>query len=362
MINVTKTFLPPFEEYTAILKRAWDKSWITNNGELVQELEQKLKEYLGVKHFFFCNNGTIVLQMAIKALGITKEIITTPFSYVATTNAILWENCTLKFVDIEPRHFCIDPMKIEASITENTEAILATHVYGLPCDVDKIEAIAAKHKLKVIYDGAHAFGTVYNGKQLLSYGDVATCSFHATKLFHTVEGGCLVTNDDEIANQLFLYRQFGHVYDNYHSVGINGKNSEFHAAMGVSNFNYLSSILETRKRQWLHYKSRLADCNLCIPEITPDLEYNYSYFPVVFKSEGQVLEVIAALQAGGINPRRYFYPALNTLKFLQYQACPEAESIASRVLCLPLFHDLELQTQELVCDIITHYLTKHNVS
>jgi dTDP-4-amino-4,6-dideoxygalactose transaminase len=184
MIAVTKTFLPPFEEYTQLLKRAWDKAWITNNGELLQELEAKLKDYLGVKHLFFCGNGTIVLQMALKVLNIKGEVITTPFSYVATTNALLWENCTPVFVDINKSDFCIDAGKIEAAITANTEAILATHVYGNPCNIEVIQAIAAKHNLKVIYDGAHAFGAVYKGKQVLSYGDISTCSFHATKLFH----------------------------------------------------------------------------------------------------------------------------------------------------------------------------------
>ena len=224
MINVTKTYLPPFEEYTRILKRAWDKAWITNNGELVQELEQKLKEYLGVKHLLFTTNGTVVLQMALKAYNITGEVITTPFSYVATTNVLLWEKCTPVFADIDLHTFCIDPDKIEALITEHTQAILATHVYGYPCAVEKIEAIAAKHKLKVIYDGAHAFGAMYKEKALLGYGDISTCSFHATKLFHTVEGGCIICHDEETYNKLFLYRSFGHIGDDYYSVGINGKN------------------------------------------------------------------------------------------------------------------------------------------
>ncbi len=175
-----------------MLKRAWDKGWMTNNGELVKELESELKEYLHVDHLLFCSNGTIVLQMALKALGITGEVITTPFSYVATTNVILWEGCTPVFVDINPKTFCIDADKIKAAITPNTQAILATHVYGIPCDVEKIEVIARKHQLKVIYDGAHAFGCEYKGKSLLSCGDVSTCSFHATKIFHTVEGGCII--------------------------------------------------------------------------------------------------------------------------------------------------------------------------
>ena len=204
MINVTKTYLPSFENYTTILKRAWNKSWITNNGELVQELELKLKSYLNVDHLLYTSNGTVVLQIALKALGITQEVITTPFSYVATTNAILWEGCSPIFVDIDSSTCCIDANKIEAAITERTEAILATHVYGIPCDVEAIEAIAKKHGLKVIYDGAHAFGAMYKGRPLLSYGDIVTCSFHATKLFHTVEGGCIICKDESLANKLLL--------------------------------------------------------------------------------------------------------------------------------------------------------------
>src|SRR6218665_1942576 len=224
MINVTKTYLPDFNEYSRILKRAWDKAWITNNGELVLELEAKLKEYLSVNNILYTNNGTVPLQMALKVMGITGEVITTPFSYVATTNTILWEGARPVFVDIEDKTFCIDPQKIEAAITKDTQAILATHVYGIPCDVEAIAAIAKKNNIKVIYDAAHAFGVRYKEKSLLSYGNLSTCSFHATKLFHTVEGGCIIANDESYFEPLRLYRQFGHEYDDYLSMGINGKN------------------------------------------------------------------------------------------------------------------------------------------
>ena len=248
MINVTQTYLPPFDEYVSILKRAWENKWITNNGELVQELESKLKDEIRNPQLLFCTNGTIVLQMAIKALGITKEIITTPFSYVATTNAIVWEKCTPVFVDIDPLTFCIDANKIEEKISDKTEAILATHVYGFPCEIEKIEAIAKKHNLKVIYDAAHAFGCLYKGSSLLNYGDIATCSFHATKIFHTVEGGCIVAHSDDTFKKLTLYRSFGHIADDYFTVGVNGKNSEFHAAMGLAVFPHLHEIIKERKR------------------------------------------------------------------------------------------------------------------
>lgn len=311
MINVTKTYLPPFEEYAAILKRAWEKAWITNNGELVQELETKLKEYLDVKHLWFTSNGTVVLQMALKALNITKEVITTPFSYVATTNAILWEGCTPVFVDIDPHTFCIDASKIEAAITKDTQAILATHVYGQPCDVEAIDAIAKKYGLKVIYDGAHAFGVIYKGKSLLSYGDISTCSFHATKLFHTVEGGCIICNDSELDEKLFLYRSFGHRGDDYLSIGINGKNSEFHAAMGLAMLPYLPQLIEKRKAIFDFYEKGLTDtCVHFLDFNNPDLSWNYAYCPVLFKKEEQLLLIKAKLEEEGIFIRRYFFKTL----------------------------------------------------
>lgn len=340
MINVTKTYLPDFEKYTSTLKRAWDKAWLTNNGELVQELESKLKSYLKVENLFYTNNGTIPLQMAIKALGITKEIITTPFSYVATTNAIIWEGCKPVFVDIDLNTFCIDANKIEASITSNTQAILATHVYGIPCDVEKIEQIAKKHGLKVIYDAAHSFGTLYKNKQLLSYGDIATCSFHATKLFHTVEGGCVIANDAAIAEKLMLFRQFGHIYDEYYSVGINAKNSEFHAAMGLCVLPMIDEIITDRLRISTLYDQGLVSL-LQKPQIPADTKYNYSYYSVVFPSEDILLKVLQSLNVSEIFPRRYFFPSLNTLPFIENQKCPISEDISKRILCLPLYYGME---------------------
>lgn len=354
MINVTKTFLPPFEEYTAMLKRAWDKGWITNNGELSLELEQKLKSYLGVKNLLFCNNGTSVLQMSLKALNITGEVITTPFSYVATTTAILWENCKPVFVDINEKNFCIDATKIEKAITPVTQAILATHVYGYPCDVIAIEEIAKKYDLKIIYDAAHAFGTEIYGKSLLNYGDISTCSFHATKLFHTGEGGCVVTKNDELADKLYLYRHFGHTGDDYFSIGINAKNSELHSAMGLCNFKYIDEILQTRKSQWLRYKSVFYGKNeLQLLEPEDNIKYNYAYFPLIFPSEGKMLQVVDILKSKHILPRRYFYPALNTLPYLDnYQPSPIAESVAKRVICLPLFYELTSENQDMITNLI----------
>src|SRR5436190_7669200 len=343
MINVTKTFLPSFEEYTTILKKAWDKAWITNNGMLVQELETKLQKYLNAQHLLYCGNGTIVLQMAFKAFNITKEVITTPFSYVATTNVLLWEGCTPVFVDIDPENFCIDASKIEAAITKNTQAILATHVYGLPCNIELIEKIAVKHKLKVIYDGAHAFGTEYMNKPLLSFGDISTCSFYAIKLFHTVEGGCIICHKEELLRELMLMRSFGHIGDEYFSVGVNGKNSEFHAAMGLAVLPHINSIIEKRKEISALYDRLLSDSNIRVLNFDKEkIKYNYAYYPVIFASEKDLLNVRILLEQDDINTRRYFYPSLNTLPYLKSaSACPVSEDISRRVLCLPLFPDLE---------------------
>jgi dTDP-4-amino-4,6-dideoxygalactose transaminase len=344
MINVTKSYLPDLDEYTNYLKGIWERVHLTNDGPLLRQLEEEMKAFLGVKHLKFCSNGTVVLQMALKALDITKEVITTPFSYVATTNVLLWEGCTPVFADITPDDYCIDPGKIEALITENTQAILATHVYGNACQIEQIQAIAEKHNLKVIYDAAHTFGATYNGRSILSYGDISTCSFHATKVFHTVEGGCIVTDDDELAQKLHFYRSFGHRNDDYYSVGINAKNSEFHAAMGLCVLPKVPDLIAARKQVFGYYNDRLDFSRITRPTLLPGMEYNYAYYPVVFDSEETLLRVVDALKAQDITPRRYFYPSLNTLPFAQVpgsgQSCPISEDVSLRVLALPLYPDL----------------------
>jgi dTDP-4-amino-4,6-dideoxygalactose transaminase len=354
MINVTKTFLPPFEEYISILKRAWDKEWITNNGELVRELEQHLKSYLNIKELLYCTNGTIVLQIALKSLEIKKQVITTPFSYVATVNAILWEGCKPVFVDIDPDTFCIDADKIDAAITEDTEAILATHVYGLPCNIEKIEEVANKYNLKVIYDSAHAFGCLYKGQSLLNYGDISTCSFHATKLFHTVEGGCITTRNEKLARKILLYRSFGHIGDDYYSGGINAKNSEFHAAMGLAILPKVDTIIDERKGLIKIYDSLLPDWIERPSFDIKDFKYNYAYMPVVFQNEEQMLRAKAKLEAKDIYTRRYFFPSLNKVPqtSILNSSCPISESISSRVLCLPLYVGLKQSEIELIVDTL----------
>jgi dTDP-4-amino-4,6-dideoxygalactose transaminase len=246
-ITVTKPFVPPFGEFQTYLQGVWEREWFTNNGPLVNELELKLKEKLDVDHLLFLSNGTIALQIAIRALDLQGEIITTPFSYVATTSSIVWERCDPVMVDICPDTLNIDPEKIEQAITSRTSAILATHVFGNPCDVEAIEKIAEKHQLRVIYDAAHAFGTQYKNRSLLSYGDVSTCSFHATKLFHTIEGGAVTTSNPDILKNMAMMRNFGHSsLTDFGGVGVNGKNSEVHAAMGLTNLKYVDEILKVR--------------------------------------------------------------------------------------------------------------------
>jgi dTDP-4-amino-4,6-dideoxygalactose transaminase len=248
MINVTKTFLPPLEKYIEYLDEIWKTNHITNHGKFVLQLEKELKYYFNVKHLFLVNNGTIALQIALKALQIKGKIITTPFSYVATTSSLVWEGFEPVFADVDENSFCLDPDKIEEQITPEVKAILATHVYGNPCDVEAIAGIAGKYNLKVLYDAAHAFGVRYKGNSLLSYGDIATISFHATKLFHTAEGGAIITNNDELAHKISYMRNFGHNGpEHFWGIGINGKSSELHAALGLCILPEVNNLIKRRK-------------------------------------------------------------------------------------------------------------------
>lgn len=351
MIPVTKTFLPPQEEYQAILIRAWNAGWITNRGVLVKELEEKLKEYLIVPNVIATTNGTLPLQIAIKALGLTGEIITTPFSYVATTSSIVWENCTPVFVDIDPDYWTIDENKIEAAITPRTSAILATHVFGNPCNVDAIEIIAKKYKLKVIYDAAHCFGVKYKGESIFNYGDISTCSFHATKLFHTGEGGALFARNPDLHNKLFYHHNFGHKgQEDFQGLGINGKMSELQAAVGLAVMPYLEIILGDRKRICTLYANQLIDVQIL--KIREGTDWNYNYFPVVFETEKKLLFIKEILNQKGIFPRRYFYPSLNTLSYTGCAEMPISESISKRILCLPIFYGLEEKNIQMITNLV----------
>lgn len=356
-IYVTKSFMPPIKEYTKYIEDIYSSGILTNQGPLATELENKLSSYLGVKNFQYVTNGTIALQLALASLDIDGgEVITTPFSYVATTTSILWERCTPVFVDIEADNFTIDTNKIEQAITFNTKAIMPVHVFGYACDVEKIQQIADKHNLKVIYDGAHAFASKYKGKSLLDYGDISTLSFHATKLFHTIEGGACIIKDKDISDKLELQRKFGHFYDDYKCVGINGKQSEFNAAMGLANFPYISKIIAERKRVSDLYDKELSNL-VQRPKQQPELEYNYAYYPVVFKSETELLKILEALNNHDIYARRYFWPSLNNLPYLkETNKCPISEDISSRIACLPLYPDLSNEEAMKICKIIKESL------
>ena len=353
MINVNKPFLPPVDEYKNLLDGIWKRNWLTNNGPLENELELRLKEYLGLNHLLFVTNGTIALQFAMRLLELKGEVITTPFSFVATASSIAWENCKPLFVDIDKDTFNIDASKIEQAITKNTSAILATHVYGNPCDIDSIEKVAKKNNLKVIYDAAHCFGTKYKGKSVYSYGDISTASFHATKIFHSVEGGAVITNSPELTKKASRMRNFGFAdYDKFEGIGINGKNSEFHAAMGLCNLKYAEEILKRRKEHSAYYDSNLKTLRVVKPLVNLDSDFNFAYYPIIFESESILLKSKEELEKNRISTRRYFYPVLSKLNYAQGYNTPIAEDAAKRVLCLPLYYDLSNEEIDLICRIL----------
>jgi len=358
MIPVTKSFLPPLEEYTAQVQRAYNNGWLTNRGALVLELEDELTAYLQLEQakILLMNNGTIPLQIALKCLAQGGEVITTPFSYVATTSAIVWEGCTPVFVDIHPEYLTIDETKIEQAITEKTTCILATHVFGNPCNIEEIERIANKHCLKVIYDGAHAFGVNYKGKSIFEYGDVTTCSFHATKLFHTGEGGAIVCKDPSLFHQLYYSHNFGH--DGplaFHGLGINGKMSELQAAMGLAVLPYMQEILKERSRVITCYNENLKMDRFSRLKIKKETHWNSAYYPVLFESESQLLEIEKSLQNIEVFPRRYFYPSLTKLPYIPQRSCVIASDVSSRILCLPLFYGLSENEVKRIASIINNF-------
>ena len=354
MINVSKSFLPNQEEYQAYLKKSWDNVWLTNRGALVKALEKQIKDKFNISNIIATTNGTLPLHIAIKALKLKGEIITTPFSYIATSSSIVWEGCVPIFVDIDKDTFNIDPSKIEAKISNKTSGILTTHVFGNPCNIKAIQAIADKHNLKVIYDAAHAFGVEYKDKSIFEYGDVSTCSFHATKIFHTGEGGAIFTKNEDLYKILYYHHNFGHDGpERFHGLGINAKMSELQAAMGLAILPYFDDIFYRRRLLYKRYLSHLSENkNLTFQTIKKHTDYNYAYMPVVFKDEVEVHNVMAALKKNNVYPRRYFYPALNTVGYLSGQDMPIAESIAKRILCLPLYYDLTENEVDMISDVI----------
>lgn len=354
MIPVTKPFLPAKALYEKYIDGIWQRQWLTNMGPLASQLEMDLKAFLDVKHLLFVTNGTVALQMAIKALGLKNEVITTPFSFVATTSSIFWEGCTPVFVDIDSQSLNIDPSKIEAAITEKTSAILVTHVYGNPCDVEAIDKIAKKYKLKVIYDGAHAFGVHVNGRSIFEYGDISICSLHATKLYHAVEGGLIVTKDADLLKKLASMRNFGIAgFESFSELGLNGKNSEFHAAMGLANLEVVDQIIRQRVTLIERYEVRLMNFKAYRPIWHAKSQNNGAYLPYVLESEELLLKIKKELDAHEIFTRRYFYPSLaKALPYIDPTEMLITEDIAKRVLCLPLFYELTEEEVDMICRII----------
>lgn len=344
MVPVTKTFLPPIEEYHNYLEQIWDSNQIANGGKLWFELQGRLKEFLDSPDLILTANGTLPLQIALKILADKGEVITTPFSYVATTAAIVWENCTPVFVDVHPQFLTIDENKIEAAITENTTAILATHIFGNPCNVEEIDRIGKKYGLKIIYDGAHCFGVKYKGKSLFNYGDISTCSFHATKIFHTGEGGAMFFKDFSLGFKMYYSHNFGHNgEEDFFGLGINAKMSELQAAMGLAVLPYLDDLIEKRRELITAYKKYLNFDHLDELQIREETEWNYSYYPVIFESEEDLVRVRKFLNQKSIFPRRYFFPSLDTLDYVSSSEMIVSQNISKRILCLPLYENLHVR-------------------
>ena len=354
-IYVTQPTLAPLKEFTSLLEGVWERGILTHNGPLVQQLEKDIAEKLKLKHFVAVSNGTIALQMAIKALELKGEVITTPFTWIATISAIQWEGCTPIFCDIDANTMNIDPEKIEACITDKTVAIMPVHVFGNPCDIDAIQKIADKHGLKVIYDAAHAIGSSFNKNSLLEYGDISATSLHATKLLNSAEGGACITINDGLSKKLQHIRFFGHNHDKTDIIeeGFNGKLTEVHAALGLANLKYHDKVLADRKQKYMFYKKSLS-CkkNIRFQEIKHG-ECNYSYFPIIFESEAKLLEAVQKLNNENIFPRRYFYPSVNTYtNVVAYKNMPVSEDISKRVLCLPLFLELTNENIQRIINLL----------
>ena len=353
MIPVTKAYLPNKEKYQSYVDRIFQSGWLTNNGSLLQELEQRLADYLGVKNIILVANGSFALQLAYKALALEGEVITTPFSFAATTSTLAWEGLKPVFADINPKTFNIDPAQIEAQITSKTSAIVPVHVFGNPCDVEAIQAIADKHKLKVVYDAAHAFGSEYKDQSVLNFGDISTLSFHSTKLFHTIEGGAVITNDDELAEKVRLMINFGiSSPTSIESVGTNAKMNEFEAAMGLCVLDEIDTIRQRREDIWQVYTNELSNI-VELQQWNKHGKNNCAYAPVLFESEEQLLRIEAKLKENDILPRRYFYPSLDTLAYLNSkQVCNNSRDVASRILCLPIYPTLKLDDVQKIINIM----------
>lgn len=366
MIPVTKPYLPNREKLNQYIDGIYERNWLTNNGPLVQQLTDRLEKHLGVENLLLVSNGTLALQVAYRALGITNfyqskvsEAITTPFTFIATASSLKWEGIEPIFSDIDADTWCLDPAQIEDKITPNTKAIVPVHVFGNACDVEAIDTIAQKYNLKVVYDAAHAFGVTFKDKSLLSYGDAATLSFHATKLFHSIEGGAIVFKnkaDLERAKRIINFGISGP--DSIEEVGMNAKMNEFQAAMGLCVLDELGHNFTYRAEVWNTYAEAL-DSQYQLQKLHPEIQYNYAYFPIVFDTVAQTTQVLNVLKENDIIARRYFFPSLDTIDYFQIKEHqPISKDIASRILCLPIYYNLETEAQNRIISLIKKVVKK----
>lgn len=362
-ILVTSPLLPNLDEFYDLLKEIWNSKWITNNGSFHAKLEEALCVYLKVPFISLFTNGTLPLLTALQALRISGEVITTPYTFVATTHAIWWNGCKPVFVDIDPSNCGIDPEKIEAAITPYTTAIMPVHCYGKPCDMDRIQAIAEKYGLKVIYDAAHAFGVEVNGESVLNYGDMATLSFHATKVFNTAEGGALVVRDVETKNRVDYLKNFGFAGETeIVAPGINGKMDEIRAVLGLLNLKQVDEAIEKRHQVAIYYRNALRDVRgIRFFDDIQGVKHNYSYFPIFVDAKDYGMtrdELYLKMKSHGVLGRRYFYPLISNLGIYKglpsasKENLPVANKVAEEVICLPMHHGLDEEVLEKVINLI----------
>jgi len=363
MITVTSPLLPDLGEFNELLRQIWDSKWITNNGQFHQRLEKELAEYLGVPYISLFTNGTLPLLTALQALRITGEVITTPYSFVATTHSIWWNGCKPVFVDIDPKTGNMDPDKIEAAITPKTTAIMPVHVYGKPCDTKRIQEIADRYGLKVIYDAAHAFGVKVDGESVLNAGDLSTLSFHATKVFNTIEGGAMVMHDEATKKRIDYLKNFGFAGETtVVGPGINSKMDEMRSAYGLLNLRQVDAAIEARHKVAVRYRDALRGVKgISFFDDMPGVRHNYSYFPVFVDAEEYGMtrdELYSKMKAANVLGRRYFYPLISEfstyrgLESAKPENLPNAHRMADSVICLPMHHALSDEDVERVLDCI----------
>ncbi len=353
MVHVPKIYFPDKQKFLKYVEKVYESGWLTNNGPLVQELEKRLEKHLGVKNLLCVSNGTAALQLSYKLLELDGEVITTPFSFVATTSSIKWEGLDPVFADIDPETFNIDPAKIEKSLSEKTSAIVPVHVFGNACEIEEIDRIAKTNNLKVIYDASHAFGVTYRDQSILSFGDVSVISFHATKFFHTIEGAALVVKDDDLYEKAKIVRNFGiDAQNSVKTLGINAKMNELEAAMGLCVLDEVDTILAQRQASHEYYAEHLKDY-IQMQRINKDASQSYSYFPMVLRSEEELENVRNALLAEDIVPRQYFYPSLDTMPYVEVrQVMTNSRDIAGRILVIPMHSGVESTVSKIIIEAL----------